>query len=94
MRKDDPRQGHRMTTKKGSNIERFKYRNSLLLHSRYNNRVSGMHGLYINDMKQFIITKKIAKHGSQSLIVIPKVLQDQLKPKTLVKITIDVLSEE
>ena len=44
-------------------------------------------------MKQFIITKKIAKHGSQAIIVVPKILEKQLKPKTLVKLTIDVLEE-
>ena len=41
--------------------------------------------------KQFIITKKIAKHGNQNIIVIPKILQNQLKPKTVVKLTIDIL---
>ncbi len=44
-------------------------------------------------MKQFIITKKIAKHGSQAIIVVPRVLESYLKPKTLVKLTIDVLEE-
>ena len=44
--------------------------------------------------RQFIITKKIAKHGSQAVIVIPKVLQEKLKPKTVVKLTIDVLEED
>jgi hypothetical protein len=44
-------------------------------------------------MKQFVITKKIAKHGSQNIIVIPRMLQDDLKPKTIVKITIDILKE-
>jgi len=44
-------------------------------------------------MKQFIVTKKIAKHGNQAIIVVPKILQDELKPKTIVKITIDVLKE-
>lgn len=43
--------------------------------------------------KQFIITKKVAKHGSQSIIVIPRLLEEQLKPKTVVKLTIDVLDE-
>jgi len=45
----------------------------------------------INNNKQFIITKKIAKHGSQAIIVIPKILQDQIKPRMLVKLTIDIL---
>ncbi|HLC57455.1 MAG TPA: hypothetical protein VJH95_02700 [Candidatus Nanoarchaeia archaeon] len=44
-------------------------------------------------MKQFVITKKIAKHGSQSIIVIPRVLENELKPKTVVKVTFDVVRE-
>ena len=43
---------------------------------------------------QFVITKKIAKHGSQSVIVIPRVLENDLKPSTIAKITIDVLKAE
>jgi hypothetical protein len=43
--------------------------------------------------KQFVITKKIAKHGSQAVIIIPRILEANLKPKTLVKLTIDVLEE-
>lgn len=44
-------------------------------------------------MKQFIITKKIAKHGNQAIILIPRILESELKPQTLVKLTIDVLKE-
>lgn len=44
-------------------------------------------------MEQYIITKKIAKHGSQAVIVVPKVLEKRLKPRTLVKLTIDVIEE-
>jgi len=44
-------------------------------------------------MKQFIITKKIAKHGDQAVIVIPRFLQGELSPQTIVKLTIDVLQE-
>ena len=43
--------------------------------------------------KQHIITKKIAKQGSRSVITIPVFLQDELKPSTLVKVTIDVIKE-
>ena len=43
--------------------------------------------------KQFILHKRIAKHGKQNIIVIPKILQDELKPRTIVKLTIDVLRE-
>ena len=35
-------------------------------------------------IKQFNIRKKIAKHGCNSIIVIPKLLQGDLKPKTIV----------
>lgn len=41
--------------------------------------------------KQFTITKKIAKHGNQAILVIPKVLENEIKPNTLVKVTIDIL---
>ena len=44
--------------------------------------------------KQFTITKKIAKHGSQAIIVIPRVLESQLKPGTIAEIKINVLEEE
>ena len=39
----------------------------------------------------YTITKKIAKHGNQAIIVIPSVLKELLKPRMLVKIRIDVL---
>lgn len=41
--------------------------------------------------EKFTITKKIAKHGSQAIIVIPKILQESLKPDTIVKLNIEVL---
>jgi len=44
--------------------------------------------------KQFTITKKIAKHGSQAIIVVPKILEEQLKPGTLTQMTIEVLGGE
>lgn len=43
--------------------------------------------------KRFTITKKIAKHGSNSVIIIPKFLQEDLKPKTIVEISISILKE-
>lgn len=41
----------------------------------------------------FIITKKVAKHGSQAIIVVPRVLEERLRPGTVVQLTIDVLEE-
>jgi len=46
-----------------------------------------------NKMKQFTITKRIAKQGKQAVILIPKLLQDELRPNSIVKLTIDVLKE-
>ena len=43
--------------------------------------------------KQFILTKQVAKHGSQAIIVIPRILESYLKPKTIVKLTIDIVRE-
>lgn len=43
--------------------------------------------------KKFTITKKIAKHGSQAIIVIPRILENQLKPGTIAEIQISVLEE-
>lgn len=41
----------------------------------------------------FSITKKIAKHGSQAIIVIPKILEEQLSPGTIVKLDINVIKK-
>lgn len=41
--------------------------------------------------KQFTITKKIAKYGNQAIIVIPKILEEQLRPGTLTQITIEII---
>ena len=41
--------------------------------------------------KRFVIMKRIAKHGRQAVIVVPAILQDKLKPGTLLQLTMDVL---
>jgi len=43
--------------------------------------------------KTFTLTKKVAKHGNQSIIVIPSFLKDELKPKTIVEVNIHVVKE-
>jgi hypothetical protein len=43
--------------------------------------------------RNFVITKKIAKHGNNAIIVIPKFLQEDLKPKTIVEVRINVVKE-
>lgn len=47
----------------------------------------------MNTQKQFNIRKKIAKHGENSIIVIPKLLQGELRPKMIVDIQIRVIEE-
>ena len=47
----------------------------------------------LTQLKNFKITKKIAKHGNQSIIVIPRILEYHLKPGTIVQLNIDVLAE-
>jgi hypothetical protein len=44
-------------------------------------------------LKTYTITKKIAKHGKQAVIVIPSFLQTELKPKTIVEVRINVIKE-
>jgi len=44
-------------------------------------------------MKSFTITKKIAKHGKQAIVVIPRLLENELKPGTVVKMKFDVVKE-
>lgn len=43
--------------------------------------------------KKFTITKRVAKHGSQAIIVIPRILEEHLKPGTLTQISFEVLDE-
>jgi len=47
----------------------------------------------IQTEKQFTITKKIAKHGTQAIIVIPRILEAQLKPGTITELTIKILED-
>ncbi|MBS3073400.1 hypothetical protein J4465_01210 [Candidatus Pacearchaeota archaeon] len=42
---------------------------------------------------RFTLTKKIAKHGNQAIIIIPKILQNQLKPNTIIEMKIKILDE-
>ncbi|MFH1803154.1 MAG: hypothetical protein ABH864_06945 [archaeon] len=43
--------------------------------------------------KQFVIMKKVAKHGRQTVIVIPAMLKDQLRPGTLLQLRMDMIAE-
>lgn len=45
-------------------------------------------------MKEFTITKKLARHGSQSILVIPSYLQAALKPGAVVEVRIKTLEVE
>jgi len=43
------------------------------------------------ETKQFTLIKRIAKHGNQAIIVIPKMIENSLKPGTIVQINIEVI---
>jgi len=43
-------------------------------------------------IQEFTITKQISKQGSNNLIIIPKSLQSELKPKDLVEVKIKIIS--
>ena len=43
--------------------------------------------------KEFTIRKRIASQGSNAIIVIPKPLNKELKPKTIVELNIRILEE-
>ena len=44
-------------------------------------------------IRRFVITKKIARQGNKAIICIPTFLHDELKPSTVVKVTIDIVKE-
>ncbi|MBS3128457.1 hypothetical protein J4410_04900 [Candidatus Woesearchaeota archaeon] len=45
-------------------------------------------------MTKIIITKKIAKHGNQAVLIIPKDVEDLLKPQTLVQATLEIIGDD
>ena len=47
---------------------------------------------YIFKMEEITLTKQIVKHGNQSIIILPKILENLLKPKTVVEVKIKVLT--
>ncbi|MBI1968843.1 hypothetical protein HYS49_02945 [Candidatus Woesearchaeota archaeon] len=42
-------------------------------------------------MNEYTLTKQISKQGTQSMILIPAVLKEKLKPKMLVEVKIRIL---
>lgn len=47
-----------------------------------------------NKNKEFTITKRIAKHGNQAIIVIPKLLEEHLTPGTIVEVNLSILEDK
>lgn len=45
-------------------------------------------------IQTYTITKKIAKHGNQVIIVIPKILEDKLEPGMVAQVTIEVIESK
>jgi hypothetical protein len=40
-----------------------------------------------------VITKKIAKHGNQAIIVIPRMLEQHIRPGMIAQLTIDLVED-
>ena len=47
----------------------------------------------MKERHKYVLVKKVAKHGSQAIIVIPRMLEDALKPGTVMQVTLEVLQE-
>ncbi len=47
----------------------------------------------VDKMEEFVITKKIAKQGSQQMILLPVFLRDEIPSGSLVKVTIEVIDK-
>jgi hypothetical protein len=45
-------------------------------------------------MKTYNLIKRIARHGRQNIIIIPAMLQEELKVGSVVQLRIEVLKEE
>ena len=45
------------------------------------------------EQKSYTITKRIAKHGKQAIIVIPTHLRDKLEPSAIVEVKITLIKE-
>ena len=45
-------------------------------------------------IKTFTITKKLSKHGSQVVLVVPSFLSDKLKAKSIVEARLTIIGEE
>ena len=45
------------------------------------------------EQKTFTITKRIAKHGKQAIIVIPTHLRDRLQPSAIVEVKLTLIKE-
>jgi len=45
------------------------------------------------ETQKFTITKRIAKHGRQAVVIVPSLLQEILFPGVLVEITFEIKNE-
>ena len=59
----------------------------------YINKMTDKTTVRTNSPQTFTIIKKIAKHGSQAIIVIPRMLEEHLKPDMIVQLKIDIIRE-
>ncbi len=47
----------------------------------------------MEEQNKLTITKKVAKHGTQAVLVIPSILQEKLAPGTLVEVSFKIIEQ-
>jgi hypothetical protein len=45
----------------------------------------------MDGQREIILTKQVAKHGTQSIIILPKFLESEIQPKDIVELRIKVV---
>ena len=46
-----------------------------------------------NENRNFVITKRIAKHGKQAVIIVPTLLKDKIKPGDIVEVNLEIIEK-
>ena len=44
-------------------------------------------------MNEIILTKQVAKHGNQSIIILPKFLESEIRPKDIVELRLKLVKK-
>ena len=45
------------------------------------------------ELSEITLTKQVAKHGSQSIIILPKFLESEIQPKDIIEIKLKIVKK-